>query len=902
MPFKLLLQGLIILLVVAVMFAVATGAYQVASDPAPILLQGGERTEIGVGTDAEDYIDAATSEKVHLVAQFERYLTQAEERLLERSYGIQILEVVPEYAYVVALPTDTAKAILLSMMAGTPAVKAVVSIRAEDRFSPSLGTPADISPPGHAILRKIDPYDSEHLTIPGGVTLPVISTPDPTVAPAIVHVIIHFFDDVAWDDQTTVLGGVGAKLSAGVKDSNIDHAQWLIMLDQNQLSNLLEFDAVRWVEAIPAPPVDDLHEARGVIDFNGSAGGGAGVLIAQWELCQPYMNHPGFQGRINHRLTANSPASCGDQLNDNNRPKNWHSTMVAGIMSGAPVDVPDVVFENSPQKDFYGIAAEANIIAYGVHGQLASQKDDNIDAMEQGATISQNSWGSACEVYQDSNIAPYLWASALYDRVSSGRNYLGMDSGYPGRMLVVTSAGNYGDEKTVTSLWGSVRISNSAKNALVVGNVNTQAKSSPTHWAHVSSGRGPTIDGRLEPLISAPGIRLVQPLPVQQQSTNTQSTFPHDGIRSTYPTNQYKRASGTSFSAPMVSGAAALATETYRSTCPADPTPMELRAIMLHTAFDLKEAKSTLGSQVKSELTGGYCAFLGGTASGSTDAEFGLNPEFQVQGGSVYEGPDYIYGYGLLQTETARDFIRQSHFTTGTISRGYVEYDVEVQAADLEDNQLRVTLAWDDPPWPINVPPSTRHGLLQNDLDLELIDPSGRRHLPWVLDPDNPAQPAKRHSSRTYLPVTMEMRDQRNTIEQVAVEAPEFGTWTIRVRAGLMIRPAQSFTLVSRAISPQTTCGELSSRLVEDPFELPDSWLWWWLMWLAIAVLVLMILVLLWLIWITYKNQPGWQTPWLHMLLAFAILAVVFYLVFLQLWLVLAVLMILLLIVAVLLS
>ncbi|MCP4045813.1 MAG: S8 family serine peptidase, partial [Gammaproteobacteria bacterium] len=607
-------------------------------------------------------------------------------------------------------------------------------------------------------------------------------------------------------------------------------------------------------------------------------------------------DHEGLAGRISYRRTVNSPDSCGDQIDSDNRPRSWHPTMVAGIMVGTPVSDNDVPATIPLQESLYGMASGAHIIAYRVHDQSASQNADYSDAIGKGATISQNSWGSGCEIYQDSDIGPYLLSSAQFDRVSSGVNYLGMSSGYGGRMLVVTSAGNYGDETAVTSLWRSARVSNSAKNALVVGNVNTQDKSKTSHWAHVSSGRGPTTDGRISPLISAPGIRLDQPSVPQTLPGNNQTTLIHKGIYSTYPANNYRGDFwGTSFSAPMVSGAAALATETYQGTCPTDPSPMELRALLLHTAHDLKEAESTLGSQVKSELIGGNCSYLGGTAAGSTDAQFGLNPEFQVQSGPVYEGPDYIYGYGLLQTEAARDFIRQSHFTTGTISRGYVEYDINVQPADLEDNQLRVTLAWDDPPWPINIPPSSRHGLLQNDLDLELIDPSGRRHLPWVLDPDNPSKPAQQHTGSPFCCVTREMRDQRNTVEQVQVEVNEFGTWTIRVRAGLMIRPAQEFTLVSRAISPQTDCGDLPSRLVEDPFELPDSRLMCWLLWLAIAVLVLMILILFWLIWTSYSNQPGGHPPWLYMLAALILLALVFYVLLLQMWLVLAVLIILLL-------
>ena len=49
---------------------------------------------------------------------------------------------------------------------------------------------------------------------------------------------------------------------------------------------------------------------------------------------------------------------------------------------------------------------------------------------------------------------------------------------------------------------------------------------------------------------------------------------------------------------------------------------------------------------------------------------------------------------------------------------------------------LSATLAWDDPP---GEPGATSP--LQNDLDLKVIGPDGKAHLPWKLDPKNPTAP-----------------------------------------------------------------------------------------------------------------------------------------------------------------
>jgi hypothetical protein len=324
-------------------------------------------------------------------------------------------------------------------------------------------------------------------------------------------------------------------------------------------------------------------------------------------------------------------------------------------------------------------------------------------------------------------------------------------------------------------------------------------------------------------------------------------------------------------------------TETYRNTCPADPSPTTLRALLIHTAHDLIEAYSTLGNIQGNDLYlyDDQCSF---SSTRSDHFMTGLNPgsEFLVQGGQVYKGPDYVYGYGMVQAGKASEFAENSHFLEEEIDRGYKEYRVNVDTTMLtdEDGKLRVTLVWDDPPWSVSSLPDPTHGLLQNDLDLELIDPSGRRHLPWVLNPAEPAEPARQHSRGRFLPVTPNLRDQRNTIEQVVIEAPQPGVWTIRVRAGHMVRPPQSFALVSAAINPAIACAGLPSRTVERPVELPDSWLFWWLFWLAVLILALLIIALLWLIWKHHQGQSGMQSPWIHIMLALSILAVLAWLIF----------------------
>ncbi len=843
---------------VAVLLMVAIGSNLVSISPGAISLSGGDRTERGISAAAENAIQVSANPKIHLVVQFKRWLTPSEQSLFESRWNITILEAVPENAYVIALPTSQALTILAEMKSVQPTRGGVVELQGSDKLSPNLGRPGGFKIPAHANRA------SERAAI-----------------------TVYFFSDVPEAEQLAILDANNAEGIEGGGTMVGRDDRWQTIMPKSWINNLLMYDQVRWVEAVPEPPVEDLASgsnqvgAREAAGLSGQAGGGKDVLIAQFELCQARMNHPALNGRVvfGTQLGQLDPSDCTETYKNDlsqDTPRDGHPTLVAGIMAGAPVNGGSVLYGNIPRSEFFGVAAEARIRAYRIGDTLAWLHFGYEEAMAEGATISQNSWGQTCVLYSISSPPFYGELSSLYDTVTSGRDFLGEPSSYSGRMLLTASAGNDGDEKNIRSLWGSVRVANSAKNVLTVGNVNAQSASKVSNWAHFSSGRGPTADGRLAPVLSAPGIRF------------DNQNDPH-GIRSSYPSadplNQgtgptpapFKRDWGTSFSTPVVSGVAARVTERYSETCTAEPSPTVLRALLVHTAHDLKEASDTLGNLGVADMSGSLCGLSAPTGNFASIGANPLGDGFTVLPGPVYEGPDYVFGYGLVQAEKAMEFTDNWHFLEDEISGGSVEYSVNIGSSFvLEDNKLRVTLVWDDPPWPVNIPPGIKHGLLHNDLDLELVDPSGRVHLPWVLDPDNPAQPARQHSRIPYLPITHKMRDRRNTIEQVAIENPDLGSWKIRVRAGNMIRPAQSFALVSSIISPQVACEGLPSHVVQHPVDLPDSWLWCWLFLIALIILILLIIELLRLIWGTY---PSPQRRW-HVVAALLLLLVVAVLVY----------------------
>lgn len=307
---------------------------------------------------------------------------------------------------------------------------------------------------------------------------------------------------------------------------------------------------------------------------------------------------------------------------------------------------------------------------------------------------------------------------------------------FPQGSVVAAGDGDIGNVLHPFTGWSTVRIPNSAKNTIEVANV-----ASDTNLPSFSSGRGPTDDGRLKPDLAGPG---------SQSSGDL-------GVTSAFPGNLYEVNTGTSMATPAVAGVAALLTEWVRSSCAAvNPRPATLRALMLHGAEDLTQVRSLP---------------------------------------IPYAGPDFVTGFGLAKAKGAVDLV--GRHVEGTLTTlGFVDIPVTVTTAQ----PLKVTLVWDDPPWTANAAPSALTGILQNDLDLELIAPDGTRYTPWILDPAHPSRPAVTGKTPAGAPVPDADRDRRNPVEQVLVKTAMPGTWTIRVSAAMLNLAPQEFTIVSEAL------------------------------------------------------------------------------------------------------
>ena len=229
---------------------------------------------------------------------------------------------------------------------------------------------------------------------------------------------------------------------------------------------------------------------------------------------------------------------------------------------------------------------------------------------------------------------------------------------------------------------------------------------------------GPADDGRLKPDISAPGCQ------VGGDSGVTSCSASSTG---------YITYCGTSMASPTVCGLSSLVLQDFRDQFPGEPDPRNstLKVLLTHNAEDIEAV-----------------------------------------------GPDYMTGYGSVRIQRTIDFLRAGSFVEDQVNQGEA-YRVVI-AVDPNTPELKITIAWDDPPGTPNVDPA-----LVNDLDLEVFDPTGAQHYPWTLgglaDPSAPA--------------VQTQADHINNIEQVYVASPIAGAWVVEVRGFNVPQGPQVFSI-----------------------------------------------------------------------------------------------------------
>jgi hypothetical protein len=243
----------------------------------------------------------------------------------------------------------------------------------------------------------------------------------------------------------------------------------------------------------------------------------------------------------------------------------------------------------------------------------------------------------------------------------------------------------------------------------------------------------------------------------------------------------YTNMSGTSMATPNVSGSLLLLQQHYNDLNGEYMLASTLRALALHTAD-----------------------------------EAGFAP-----------GPDYRFGWGLLNTQRAAQVISQDGTESMIITETLDANDVYTYTFKADGTQdISATIAWTDPA--ANPLPGGNEDVatpsLVNDLDLRISQDGGVTFLPWVLDVATPTAGATNGDNVV------------DNVEKIEINTPEAGDYIVRVshKGQLLVNDSQVFSLVIEGISSEDfmvsttnanvlTCPELQTATFDIDVTFDDG-------------------------------------------------------------------------------
>ncbi|HTJ52066.1 MAG TPA: S8 family serine peptidase [Cyclobacteriaceae bacterium] len=335
------------------------------------------------------------------------------------------------------------------------------------------------------------------------------------------------------------------------------------------------------------------------------------------------------------------------------------STVTNHATSLATILVGDGV--TSPQSE--GISSEAKLVCVDFQNLMPESNDFY---REQNISIINHSYGTVIENFYGSN------AHAYDDNIESMPQLLHVFSA--GNLGYASGTGTYSGIAENANLTGNFKQS---KNSLAIGSVDSEG--TPRPW----SSSGPAYDGRLKPEVCA---------------------FSDEG---------------TSGSAAIVSGVAALLQEYYLRQNNNYPDAALLKAVLINSTTDVGK-----------------------------------------------KGIDWQTGYGNINAYKALKTLEYNHIIRGVLNE---DEDVTIPlSVPVNSRNLKVTLTWTDPTAHVNSSIA-----LVNDLDLEIIGAS--RWLPWILNSYPAVDSLQKQAIRGH--------DHLNTTEQITIENPDEESYSIHVSA-----------------------------------------------------------------------------------------------------------------------
>jgi len=211
--------------------------------------------------------------------------------------------------------------------------------------------------------------------------------------------------------------------------------------------------------------------------------------------------------------------------------------------------------------------------------------------------------------------------------------------------------------------------------------------------------------------------------------------------------DQYGNLSGTSMASPGALGATMMINEAYKQFNNTNLKSASLKALMIQTAM-----------------------------------EAGNNP-----------GPDYSFGWGMIDVEEAVDLIiARDDINTFILEESLSDGEAyEMELNPVAGKKITATIAWTDPAGtPVAPALDPTDLMLVNDLDMRIVDELGNEVRPWILDP---AVPGKAASNGDNF---------RDNVEKIEFANPQPRRYFLRItHKGSLVNNKQDFSLVLRYTS-----------------------------------------------------------------------------------------------------
>jgi uncharacterized repeat protein (TIGR01451 family) len=388
----------------------------------------------------------------------------------------------------------------------------------------------------------------------------------------------------------------------------------IVALPADAISAVAQLNNVLWMNySSPEPAFDDEVSAQIVVGnqvlgapFPGysawlttSGFNGAGAIAALVDTGMDTNNsataHLDIRGRI-----AAFVGYAGAPATDTN----GHGTHVGGVIAGN-----GALGTLDPNGFLYGmgVAPGAQLVVQNALSGTAwppaggwSQLSQ--DSVVNGAITSNNSWttGGGAGV-------GYTGPAATHDRMVRDADFT--TAGVAEPLIMVFSAGNSGpgastmtepkEAKNLISVGASENFRNdawvaTAQAALVTAGLNANACGNPININNIAgfSSRGPAMDGRILPTVTAPGTYIAS----LRSATGTYAGIPAvcDGIID----GTYVWMSGTSQAVPHVTGGIAVITQWWRAfNGGANPSPAMAKALLVNGAVDMGAANIPNGNE-----------------------------------------------------------------------------------------------------------------------------------------------------------------------------------------------------------------------------------------------------------------------------------------------------------------